>query len=183
MKRGRCHHFTFPPKAFGLFSRDGIDLLAAVLAYHPFDTVVRRYAIIRPSACLRSRVDNYVSRAAINRSISVYIRRSDGMSKLSYPTGSLTEFTTLMCVICHTGPAAVFPAVMPVNRYKASYRTVIVVICRTIEADGTRVTTLVEAIRHTVLTHSRGSQGCRIGAGTIVRRRMRPFPGVLIAYF
>jgi hypothetical protein len=24
-------------------------LLAAVLAYHPFDTVVRRYAIIRPA--------------------------------------------------------------------------------------------------------------------------------------
>src|SRR5579872_6007736 len=46
VKRDRCHHFTFFPQSIWVVSRDGFDLLAAVLAYHPFDTVVRRYAIL-----------------------------------------------------------------------------------------------------------------------------------------
>ncbi len=69
------------------------------------------------------------------------------------------------------------------NRYKASYRSVIGVIFRKIEADGTRVTTLVRAIRHADLTHSGGSDSRRICTGTISICPIWPFYGALIAYF
>jgi len=135
-----------------------------------------------PRVAVRSHGDNYVSKAVINGSISVYIRRSEALLKLSYLASSPTEFTTLMCVICHTGLAICFPAVMPVNRYKASNRSVIDVICRKSETDDAGVTTPAGAIRHAGLTHSRGADGCHIYARTIARSRIRSFPSPQLTY-
>lgn len=135
-----------------------------------------------PRVAVRSHGDNYVSKAAINSSISVYIRRSETLLKPSYLTGPRTDFTTLTCVICHTGPVGCFPAVLPplcrVNRYKTSYRSVFDVIRRKIETDGTGVTMLVGAFRHAVLTHSRGSDGFHIYAH--IRQDYREEPNTVI---
>jgi hypothetical protein len=120
VKRDRCHHLPFPPKNLGCFA-------GRLCCLPPYLRITRSTPLsgdtrfLGPRVAVRSHGDNYVSKATINGSISVYIRRSETLLKLSYPTGSPTDFTTLMCVICHTGPAGCFPAVMPDEPYKFSY--------------------------------------------------------------
>ena len=64
------------------------------------------------------------------------------------------------------------------NRINSVTRSVIDVIRRKIETDGTGVTTLVGAIRHAVLTHSRGSDDCHIYAH--IRQDYREEPNRVI---
>lgn len=73
----RCHHSYLSPNIriseySGCLAETALSC-AAVSGYQPADTVVRRFAIVRPFACLRSHAGNYLSVATINKwAISTY---------------------------------------------------------------------------------------------------------------
>lgn len=161
---------SLSPKAFGLSRGTALPCMPRYLRITRSTPLSGDMRLLGPRVAVRSRSDNYLSKAGNNDSISRHTRRSEALLKLSCPVGSPTDGGTLTCVICHTNPLGCFTALCPVNRYKTSYRSVIDVICRKIEADDTGVTTLAEAICHAVLTHSCGSDGRQIYAETIARR-------------
>lgn len=115
--RDRCHHFFLSPdipdpEYSGWLAKTAMWCLPPYLGITRPPPLSGDSRLPGRSERVRSRAGNYISKTTINGPISAHTCRSETFLRLPHRAGFPADDSTLMCVICHTGRAGCFAAVL-----------------------------------------------------------------------